>query len=67
VRDHKPKRVVMVTECSMADNVQAELPQIEFVKKGLANYGPTLFANQATDTHVPDWTTVGWEKGSTHK
>jgi quinolinate synthase len=32
VRDHKPKRVVMVTECSMADNVQAELPQIEFVK-----------------------------------
>ncbi|MDQ0710315.1 peptide/nickel transport system substrate-binding protein [Arthrobacter woluwensis] len=42
-------------------------PQIEFVKKGLANYGPTLFANQATDTHVPDWTTVGWEKGSTHK
>ncbi len=32
VRDNKPKRVVMVTECSMADNVQAELPQIEFVK-----------------------------------
>ncbi len=32
VRDNKPKRVVMVTECSMADNVQAELPQIEFIK-----------------------------------
>jgi quinolinate synthase len=32
VRDHKPKRVVMVTECSMADNVQAELPQVEFIK-----------------------------------
>lgn len=32
VRDNKPKRVVMVTECSMADNVQAELPHIEFVK-----------------------------------
>jgi quinolinate synthase len=32
VRDHKPKRVVMVTECSMADNVQAELPDVEFVR-----------------------------------
>lgn len=32
VRKHQPKRVVMVTECSMADNVQAELPQIEFLK-----------------------------------
>ena len=32
VRKHKPKRVVMVTECSMADNVQAELPDVEFVR-----------------------------------
>jgi quinolinate synthase len=32
VRGHKPKRVVMVTECSMADNVQAELPDVEFVR-----------------------------------
>jgi quinolinate synthase len=32
VRERKPKRVVMVTECSMADNVQAELPDVEFVK-----------------------------------
>jgi quinolinate synthase len=32
VRDHRPKRVVMVTECSMADNVQAELPEVEFVR-----------------------------------
>jgi quinolinate synthase len=32
VRNNKPKRVVMVTECSMADNVQAELPQVEFIK-----------------------------------
>ena len=32
VRRNKPKRVVMVTECSMADNVQAELPEIEFVR-----------------------------------
>jgi quinolinate synthase len=32
VRQRKPKRVVMVTECSMADNVQAELPEVEFVR-----------------------------------
>lgn len=32
LRTHKPKRVVMVTECSMADNVKAELPDIEFVR-----------------------------------
>jgi quinolinate synthase len=32
VREQRPKRVVMVTECSMADNVQAELPDVEFVK-----------------------------------
>ncbi|HXW23642.1 MAG TPA: quinolinate synthase NadA [Xanthobacteraceae bacterium] len=32
VRDKRPKRVVMVTECSMADNVQAELPDVDFVK-----------------------------------
>jgi quinolinate synthase len=32
VRKHRPRRVVMVTECSMADNVQAELPEVEFVR-----------------------------------
>jgi quinolinate synthase len=32
VRRNRPRRVVMVTECSMADNVQAELPDIEFVR-----------------------------------
>jgi len=32
VRKNKPKRVVMVTECSMADNVSAELPGVEFVR-----------------------------------
>jgi quinolinate synthase len=32
VRERKPKRVVMVTECSMADNVQAELPDVQFVR-----------------------------------
>ena len=32
VRNKRPKRVVMVTECSMADNVQAELPDVEIVR-----------------------------------
>jgi quinolinate synthase len=32
VRSKRPRRVVMVTECSMADNVQAELPDVEFVR-----------------------------------
>ena len=32
VKTKKPKRVVMVTECSMADNVQAEAPDTEFVR-----------------------------------
>jgi len=32
VRSNRPKRVVMVTECSMADNMYAELPEVEFVR-----------------------------------
>ncbi len=32
VRSKRPKRVVMVTECSMADNVRAELPDVEIVR-----------------------------------
>src|SRR3981081_2895170 len=32
VRNNHPKRVVMITECSMADNVKAELPDIEMVQ-----------------------------------
>jgi len=32
VKDKRPKKVVMVTECSMADNVQVETPGVEFVR-----------------------------------
>jgi quinolinate synthase len=32
VRTNRPKRVVLVTECSMSDNVQVELPDVEFVR-----------------------------------
>ena len=32
VKDNHPKKVVMVTECSMSDNVAAETPGVEFVR-----------------------------------
>ncbi len=32
VKEHKPARVVMVTECSMSDNVAVENPDVEFVR-----------------------------------
>jgi quinolinate synthase len=32
VETRKPQRVLMVTECSMSDNVAVEFPQIEFVR-----------------------------------
>jgi quinolinate synthase len=32
VRKNQAKRVVMITECSMADNVKAELPDVEMVR-----------------------------------
>ena len=32
VKTRQPRRVVMVTECSMADNVAAEAPDVEFVR-----------------------------------
>jgi quinolinate synthase len=32
VRNKRPQRVVMITECSMADNVMAELPDVEIMR-----------------------------------
>jgi len=32
VGDHKPRRVVMITECSMSDNVAVEYPEVDFVR-----------------------------------
>ena len=32
VGDHRPERVVMITECSMSDNVAVEHPEVEFVR-----------------------------------
>jgi quinolinate synthase len=32
VGQHQPKKVVLVTECSMSDNVAVEFPKVDFVK-----------------------------------
>ena len=32
VTNNQPKRVVLITECSMSDNVYAENPQLEFIR-----------------------------------
>ena len=32
VKDNQPKKVMMVTECSMSDNIQIENPNVDFVK-----------------------------------
>tara|TARA_E500000331_G_scaffold297165_1_gene296345 strand:- start:91 stop:1080 length:990 start_codon:yes stop_codon:yes gene_type:complete len=32
VKEKQPKKVMMVTECSMSDNVQVENPNVEFIK-----------------------------------
>ncbi len=32
VKKNRPEKVVMVTECSMSDNVAAELPETEFIR-----------------------------------
>jgi len=32
VGEHRPSRVVMITECSMSDNVAVEFPDVEFVR-----------------------------------
>ena len=32
VKDKQPKKVMMVTECSMSDNIQVENPNVEFIR-----------------------------------
>ena len=31
-KDNQPKKVMMVTECSMSDNIQVENPNVEFIR-----------------------------------
>ena len=32
VEDNQPKKIMMVTECSMSDNIQVENPNVEFIR-----------------------------------
>ena len=32
VKEKQPKKVLLVTECSMSDNIQVENPNVEFIK-----------------------------------
>ena len=32
VKENQPKKVLLVTECSMSDNIQIENPKVQFVK-----------------------------------
>jgi len=32
IRERRPERVALITECSMSDNVAAELPELQFVR-----------------------------------
>ena len=32
VKKNQPKKVMLVTECSMSDNVQSDNPNVEFIK-----------------------------------
>ena len=32
VKENQPKKVLLVTECTMSDNVQVENPNVQFIK-----------------------------------
>ena len=32
VKENQPKKVLLVTECSMSDNVQVDNPNVQFIK-----------------------------------
>ena len=32
IKSNQPKKVMMVTECSMSDNIQVENPNVEFIR-----------------------------------
>jgi quinolinate synthase len=46
VRDHPAQRVMLLTECSMSDNVAAEFPNVEFVRP--CNLCPHMRRNTLT-------------------
>ena len=50
VRDKQPKKVLLVTECSMSDNVQIENPNVQFIKPcNLCPYMKKITLNKIFD------------------
>ena len=50
VRDKQPKKVLLVTECSMSDNVQVENPNVQFIKPcNLCPYMKKITLNKIFD------------------
>ena len=63
VKKNQPKKVMMVTECSMSDNVQVENPKVEFIKP--CNLCPHMkritlpkildcLTNESNEINIPD-------------
>ena len=50
VKDNQPKKVMMVTECSMSDNVQIDNPNVQFIKPcNLCPYMKTISLPKVLD------------------
>jgi quinolinate synthase len=32
VKEHRPRQAMLVTECSMSQNVQADIPDVQFIR-----------------------------------
>tara|TARA_Y100000590_G_scaffold323930_1_gene367395 strand:- start:479 stop:1468 length:990 start_codon:yes stop_codon:yes gene_type:complete len=63
VSEKQPKKVMMVTECSMSDNVEVENPKVEFIKPcNLCPYMKTItlpkildcLENESNEILIPD-------------
>ena len=63
VKKNQPKKVMLVTECSMSDNVQVENPKVEFIKP--CNLCPHMkritlpkildcLTNESNEINIPD-------------
>ena len=50
VKEKQPKKVLLVTECSMSDNVQADNPNVQFIKPcNLCPYMKKITLNKVYD------------------
>ena len=50
IKDNQPKKVMLVTECSMSDNVEADNPNVSFIKPcNLCPYMKKIDLNKILD------------------